>query len=148
MKFNNLEQLVKYIISEGVELDKVDVSFSSVDANVDSTSQPKLESVDVNIKSLTDIPTINADIGSENILFVESYEAIKNFCGTGKVSLFGKEIITNLCEMEDSAHITLSIDFQNKTNYNVDFKLRLLSEKSEDQALIQLEETLLHDSES
>lgn len=143
MKFGNLEQLVKYIVTENVDLENTDVSFQPVEINPHA-DDVKMESVDVQVKSLTDVPSVKADIGPENILFVESYEAIKNFCGTGKVSLFGKEIVTNLCEMDDSAHITLSIDFQDKINYNVDFKLCLLSEKADDQALIQLEETLLH----
>ena len=56
-----------------------------------------------------------------------------------------KVIYANMCELEGSAHINLSIDIDDIKNYNVDFKLKLLSEVSDNNCLIQLKESLVHD---
>jgi hypothetical protein len=97
----------------------------------------------VKLTSLTGINEMDASLGDENILYVDSYEAVKDYCGTGKINVFGKTLVVNMCEMDNVAQTKMSIDINGVYSYNVDFKLRLLSEKPEGKPVIQLKETLL-----
>jgi len=147
MKFKSIDDLVRYIVSENINLEYSDVEFKT-DLSSPKKEEVKETAVNVKFNGLSDRPSVQADLGEENILYVESYESFKNLCGAGKVTMFGKTILSNVCEMDDEAHITLSVDIQEKANYNVDFKLKLLSEKAEDAAVIQIKETLLNDAET
>jgi hypothetical protein len=123
MKFNNLEDLVKYIIHENINLKYFDLDFK-VDLN-ENVAPPATvtESTSVILEMFSDSPTVDATFGDENILFVESFEALKNACGSGKIRFMGREIISNICEMDDTAHITLPIKIDDKTS-RVEFILK------------------------
>ena len=150
MKFSSIDELVRYIVAENINLQYSDVEFKtdlSAKEGFDETQKPKehaKEAIEVKINSFYDKPVVEATLGDENILFVESYDALSNSCGSGKVTLLGRTITTNLCEMDNVAHITLAIDMLGNVNYNVDFKILPLSEKAEGQAIIQLKDTLLN----
>jgi hypothetical protein len=123
MKFENLEKLLKYIITENIDLAHSEVEFKSsiVEAIED---EPVTVSTKVTIDCLSESPIINVVYGSDNVLYVDSYESLKNACGSGKISLLGKEIMTNLCEMDNEAHVTLPINFEDGTK-NIEFKLAI-----------------------
>lgn len=148
MKFGTLDELVRYIISENINLKFSEVEFktslieSEVIPLVNETKIPPR----VKLTSLNNLTEMEAGLGDDNILYVDSYEAVKDYCGTGKINAFGKTLVVNMCEMDNTAHTSLSIDIDGKSNYNVDFKLRLLSEKAEGEPLIQIKETLLDES--
>lgn len=144
MKFNSLEEMIRYIVTEGVDIKSYNISLDDVvsDNTKEAVSEEK-EAVNVKINSFFDMPLIEAAIGDDNVLYVDSFEALKDSCGTGKISVLGRDMVTNLCEMDGEAHIMLSVDFLDKTNYNVDFKIKLISEQ-DGISTIQLKDTLLH----
>jgi hypothetical protein len=145
MRFDSLDDLIRYIVTENINLKYSDVEFkTNLNADEKPAEEPKKEAIEVKIGSFYDKPVVEATIGDENILFVESYDALSNACGSGKVTLLGRTITTNLCEMDNVAHITLAIDMPGNVNYNVDFKLMPISEKADDQAIIQLKDTLVN----
>jgi hypothetical protein len=131
MRFKTLEELVKYIISEPINLEYTDVQFQPYEELSDKPKAVEKESVKENfeakISSFFDNPMVQASFSDENILFVESVEGTKDFCGAGRVNLLGREIMTNLCESDGTAYVKLSIDINDKIVENVLFKLQAAS---------------------
>lgn len=124
MKFNNLEELVKYIFTENIDISNVDIDFvdgRTTSLSEENTSLPVVE-LQATIECLSESPLLNINYGDENILYVQSYESLKNSCGAGKITIFDKEIMTNLCEMENEAHVTLPIKVGDIIK-NVEFRL-------------------------
>lgn len=145
MYFDNIKQLLEYIENEELDLSQYNIRFIKEDrlpVNTDDVDNPK--NVSISFMSLSDKPVMEAAIGDENILYVESFESIPNACGVGKIQFMGKTLLTNICEMDGESHITLPIDIDNKGIYNVTFKLKELSEKSDGSSFLILEDTLLH----
>lgn len=127
MKFNNLEELVKHVLSEGIDFSNTDISFAnqlSEAVVVQDIAPPTPEKIQVRIKTFFDSPKMNGIFEEENIIFVESVAGNKNICGAGKVNILGREILTNLCESDGTAYVKLSIDLDGKILENVLFKLQ------------------------
>lgn len=120
MKFKNLEDLVRYIVNEPINLEFTDVEFKP---NLEDDKKEIKENFEAKITALFDPPILKGSWGDENILFVESVEGTKNFCGAGKVKIAGREILTQLCEMDGTSYLTLSIDIGDEIVENVKFKL-------------------------
>ena len=130
MKFNSLEDLVKYIVQENVNLKYTDIDFKpDLQEVTESEVKPVVESASIVLEIFSDSPTVNASYGDENVLFVESFEALKNACGSGKIKFMGREIISNICEMDDTAHITLPIRIDDKVS-RIEFTLKTSSSSS------------------
>ena len=132
MKFENLEELVKYIVTENINIKYSDIKFETDVA--EPVKVEESDTVSVTLDCFYESPTIEAKYGDEAILYVESFEAFKNACGTGKITMMGKEIIANLCEMDDQAHVTLPVTLPSGKK-DVDFRLQIA--KSDD-VLVQL----------
>jgi hypothetical protein len=128
MRFKTLEELVKYIVTEPINLEYTDVQFQPYEEMNDKPKETKKEPVKENfeakISSFFDSPIVQATFSDDNILFVESVEGSRDFCGAGKVNLLGREIMTNLCESDGTAYVKLSIDINDKIVENVLFKLQ------------------------
>jgi hypothetical protein len=146
MRFNSLEELVKYVVSEPINLEYTDIVFENVtdkeptrteifnkelnkrlnkeDDSSKEDDQSVEENLEVKIHSFYDSPRIDGSFNDENILFVEYVEGTRDFCGAGKVNLLGREIMTNLCESDGTAYVKLSIDINGKILENVQFKLQ------------------------
>lgn len=123
MKFNNIDELLRYIISENVNLQYTDITFA-LNESIKSETLPKVENLEIKIISFFDSPSIKGIVENENILYVDMVEGNKNICGSGKVNVLGREIMTNLCESDGTAYVKLSIDINGKILENVQFKLQ------------------------
>lgn len=146
MKFKNIDELVRYIIDENINLNYTDIEFNTNLNESSITNNISKNIIEIKLFSLSDQPVCEAELGDENILYVESYESLKNICGAGKICMFGKTILSNICEIDDVAHLNMLIDFNKNNNYNIPFKLKLLSEKPENAKLIQLDKSILNES--
>jgi len=158
MRFESLEELIVYFVKGDKNVQDYDIELTvrpeiapAKDSNdevepedgVEPAEELVTESTKVRLTGLNGLSIMEASIGDENILYVDSYEAVKDYCGTGKINVFGKTLVVNMCEMNDVAQTQMSIDINGVSSYNVDFKLRLLSEKPEGSPVIQLKEVLL-----
>lgn len=133
MKFETAQELIEYVNIIGEDrLKTFDISFKpiSVEELVPTVEVPVSFNVfegAVSIKSFSDAPTIKAEIDealNENVLYVEAYDSVPMACSTGKVTVLGRTIYTNICESEDGPTIYLNVAL-NETNYsNVPFKLK------------------------
>ncbi len=61
---------------------------------------------------------------SENVLYVKEYTGIPHSCSTGKVSLLGREIYTNICEDDSGATVYLNLLVEGVAHHNVPFRLK------------------------
>jgi len=144
MRFKNIDELVRYIISENINLQysDIDIKTNIVDESIDLDACLKEENVgnhvDVKLTSLMDSPQIRAELSDASVIFVEDFQILKNVCGVGTIKFMGREIMTNVCEHEDTAHIILPIDMQDGKKYNISFKLEQLSENNESGALMKI----------
>jgi hypothetical protein len=133
MRFKTLEELVKYIISEPINLEYTNIEFNpyeEISNEIKATKDDVKESYEAKITSLFDSPSVQVSFADENLLFVESVEGVRGFCGAGKVTLLGREIMTNLCESDGTAYVKLSIDINGKIVENVSFKLQAATEET------------------
>lgn len=129
MNLNKGQFKLTFIFMSNTEINNIEVS----EIIVENTSQPSIaaleplkEHVEIGINSLGGTPIVKAIRDSsltENILYVNSFESIPNSCGTGKISFMNREFYSNVCEMNDQAHITLSIMETDGSYHNVDFRL-------------------------
>lgn len=124
MKFNTLDELIRHIVSESIDLSKTEIAFAPVSETVVVEPVSVKESFNAKIRTFFDSPSVTASAGTENILYVESVEGNKDFCGAGRVNVLGREIMTNLCESDGTAYVSLSIDIDGKLLENVSFKLQ------------------------
>jgi hypothetical protein len=154
MVFPSFEDMLRYVLDNKMIIEQYDIDFKKIplDQPEIKSTEPMGDTVEENLKvkvlDFSDAPILEASLGDENILYVESYEAMRNLCGSGKITLFGRTIMSNLCEMDNEAHVTLNIDILEKAAYNVNFVLKLLSEKQEGKPSIQLKETLINESKT
>jgi hypothetical protein len=124
MKFNNLEELLKYVVHENINLKYTDIEFKT-DITESTQTKPVDGPIFVSMKMFHDSPILEAKMADENVLYVDSFESLKNLCGAGKISLLGKELTVNLCEMDDEAHVTLPIGFSDEDTRSIEFKLAI-----------------------
>lgn len=130
MKFKSLDELVRYVISESVDFEKTDITLS-IDENetipvaeVEKIEAPIKENFIAKIASFYDSPSVSATLAEENILFVDKVAGNRDICGSGTVSVLGREIMSNLCESDGTAYVRLSIDIDGRILENVLFKLQ------------------------
>lgn len=141
MKFSNTQELIEYVNIIGEDrLKTFDISFKpiSVEELVPTVEVPVSFNVfegAVRIKSLAESPTIKAEFDealTENVLYVDDYDSVPMSCSTGKVTLLGRIIYTNVCESEDGPTIYLNV-MLNETDYSkVPFKLKKTQDSDSD----------------
>ena len=93
-----------------------------------------VESNQVLIESFSDAPVFKLVEGDENIFFVKDYDAQRDACGTGSITLDDRVAYMNMCEMNNSATVTLDIITEGKKRKGVPFKLV----KSEGESYLQV----------
>lgn len=93
-----------------------------------------VESNQVLVESFSDSPTFKLVEGDENIFFVKDYDAQRDACGTGSVTLNDRIAYMNMCEMNNSATVTLDIVTEGKKRKGVPFRLV----KSEEDSYLQI----------
>lgn len=133
MKFNNTEELIEYVNAIGTDrLKQLEIMFTpiAVEEMVPTTEVPVTLNVyesAVSIQSLSDSPIIKAgmdDSLEENVLYVDGFDSIPFSCSTGKVSILGRTIFTNICENEEGPIIHLNVKLNEKLYHNIPFKLK------------------------
>ena len=124
MRFNSLEDLVRYIVTNNVNVPDVEVNVGTVDDNSpvndvtpDVVAEPEtadgavvepqgkvVESIKVNLAS----GKIECELES-GALMVESVAYNKNSCGTGSFVINGITVCANMCEMDGDAVAYLNV---------------------------------------
>ncbi|BBA65494.1 predicted ORF [Xanthomonas phage XacN1] len=151
MKFSNTQELIEYVSIIGEDrLKSFEITFKpiSVEDNVPAVEVPVSFNVfegAVSIKSFSDAPTIKAGIDealTENVLYVEDYDSVPMACSTGKVTVLGRTIYTNVCESEDGPTIYLNVMLNEKDHSNVPFKLKKTHDSDSDYIMLLNPKTL------
>ena len=77
------------------------------------------------VESFSDAPSLNLIVSEtdENIFFVKDFDAMKDACGTGSITLEDRVAYMNMCEMNNSATVTLDIVTEGKKLKGVPFTL-------------------------
>ena len=127
MRFSNVTDLYNYLI----ESESKAGSIEYIDVDVKHIKQPLKECVNcepsvVKITSLYDSPVIqHKNSVNENELYVNSYDAIENACGTGRIDLLGRTMLLSICESENKVHVNLDIEVDGKGYSSVPFTVKL-----------------------
>lgn len=94
------------------------------DVPITESTDPR--QVSVKLLSLMDAPKIDCTLTeSENVIYVDSLDVIKGFCGTGRIGLLDKEILINVCESDNVVRVNLDLSVNNKKLSNVQFMVKL-----------------------
>lgn len=93
-----------------------------------AVTETTVTAVDANqilVESLSDSPSFKLVVedSNENIFFVKDYEAQRDACGTGSITLENRVSYMNMCEMDNSATVTLDIVTEGKKLKGVPFRL-------------------------
>lgn len=151
MKFESTQELIEYVNLIGEDrLKTFEISFKpiSVEELVPTVEVPVSFNVfegAVSIKSFSDAPTIKAGIDeslTENVLYVEDYDSVPMSCSTGKVSVLGRTIFTNVCESEDGPTIYLNVALNEADYSKVPFKLKKTQDSDSDYIMLLNPKTL------
>lgn len=151
MKFSNTQELIEYINIIGEDrLQSFEITFKpiSVEDNVSAVEVPVSFNIyegTVSIKSFSDAPTIKVGIDealTENVLYVEDYNSVPMACSTGKVTVLGRTIYTNVCESDDGPTIYLNVMLNEKDHSNVPFKLKKTHDSNSDYIMLLNPKTL------
>lgn len=102
------------------------------EAKVCSCNTMKIEEVNVTlsssilIESFSDCPEFHMEISESesNTFFVKDFEAVPNSCGTGKIELSDRTSYMNMCEMNNSAVVDLTVVVEGKRISNIPFVLK------------------------
>jgi hypothetical protein len=138
MNFKSFAELHDYIGRNYSDLSKVDVSFHLAEGcscrSCGCDDKPLQESSInaisvVKITTLAEAPAIDAELGSENEIYVQSADVIKDACGTGSISVLGRKILMNVCEMDNVIHASLDIEVNGKEYTKVPFVVKLAEGK-------------------
>jgi hypothetical protein len=137
MPYNNYEQLTAYLetlISQNVPVNHINISVteSVKESACACHAKPVIESVSDNITvkltSLSDSPVIKhylTEANQENEIYVKSVEVIPDACGTGKLELFDRTILVNVCESQGIVHVNLDLEVNGKEYNKVPFVVKL-----------------------
>ncbi len=151
MKFSSTQELIEYVSIIGEDrLKKFEITFKpiSVEDHVPAVEVPVnfnvFESA-VSIKSFSDAPTIKAGIDeslTDNILYVDDYDSVPMACSTGKVTVLGRTIYTNVCESEDGPTIYLNVMLNECEYSSIPFKLKKTPDSNSDYIMLLNPKTL------
>lgn len=139
MKFESIDALAQYLYENKV-------SISDIEMRLPEGEPPEILMQDVQDQAEVVFPLASNDVvaeasyGSENILYVESFEVTPNLCGTGRVRAFGRDMWLNMCEMDGTTKVTLSTIVDGDPR-STEFVLKYISEKDETAPLVQLART-------
>lgn len=140
MIFPDIKVIAEYV--HGVTYDKLDeatinslqIIYDAIKNNLHNTpSEYITPTVTLCLESLIDAPEIKHELidGEENIIFVEAVDVIKDACGTGKLELFGRSLLLNMCEMENTVHVNLDVSVNGKSFSNVPFIVKLITDEKD-----------------
>ena len=118
---------VKAVLKALTDIQQPENSIKESDCGCHTITPKKLQEHVTKITSLFDAPIIRNEIidSDDNIIFVESVDVIKDACGTGKLEIFGKTVLLNMCEMEDTIHVNLDLAIDGKDFSKVPFTVKL-----------------------
>lgn len=127
MIFKNKTALLEYISStilEDAENIEVVVSTPKCCESCKIDSSVLLEA---NLSFISDSPKIKVKVINEdaNIIYVDNAEYIEGCCGTGKITVMGRELLMNMCEHDGHLNVNLNIAINEQTYYNVPFNVKL-----------------------
>lgn len=151
MKFSNTQELIEYVNIIGEDrLKTFEITFKPIPAEdyVPTVEVPVPFNVSesaVSIKSFSDAPTIKATVDdalNENVLYVDDYDSVPMSCSTGKVTVLGRTIYTNVCESEDGPTIYLNVMLNEKDYSSVPFKLKKTQDSDSDYIMLLNPKTL------
>ena len=164
MKFKNTDELLEFMNS--IDLEKSTLVFKEGDGTVavsdgdcgcggsdenscacstvtveEEATATVVDSESVLVESFSDSPKFKLVLSeaSDNIFYVKDYNAIKDACGTGSITLEDRVTYMNMCEMDNKAVVTLDIVTEGKKLKSVPFTLV----KTEGQSFLQLSKTQL-----
>ena len=77
------------------------------------------------VESFSDAPKFKVVVSEadENVFYVKDYEAQRDACGTGSITLEDRITYMNMCEMNDTTTVTLDIVTEGKKLKGMPFKL-------------------------
>lgn len=144
MKFNTVKELIEYVHLIGDDCIKnFDITITPIS---DETPLPEIgvttESLhehEVVIDSFSGSPNITASIDStldENVLYVDDYDSVPMSCSTGKVTVLGRTIYTNVCESDLGPTIYLNIKLNETLHSSVPFKLKKTHDSKSDYIMV------------
>ncbi len=136
MKFKSVKELLEFVNTAELDITEYEVLLQK--KQITETCEGSC-SIQSDIRVELDFPSgkkeYKALIGEENILFVESYEAIPNFCGSGSFIFDGKKISCNICEYENKTKVSLDL-FVNGELKTKEFYLSYIQERKDENLII------------
>jgi hypothetical protein len=112
MRFDNLEEFLRYYYENKVNIGDVEFTFSTVDAEApaatpDVVAEPPVEpEAEEEVEKLQEMVILDLADGVKHIpledghLVVESFAITPGVCGTGSINIMGRRLYLNMCEME------------------------------------------------
>lgn len=141
MIFKNKSDLVNYITSTILEdAQNIEIVLPTPKCETCDINSPILFEADLSF--LSGSPKVKANIIAEefNIIYVENAEYIEGCCGTGKITVLGRELLMNMCEHDGHLNVNLNIAINEQTYYNVPFNVKL---KQNTDVVLSLTETFM-----
>lgn len=128
MKFSNVRELLEYIknntnYTSDDDISHLEFNITESEAVMESLVEEPEQLLEVAFETFYDNKSMVFKKGSENLLVVESVDSIPNTCGTAKVVLAGRVLMTNVCEMDGIPTAKFDVSVDSKRMTNVTFKL-------------------------
>lgn len=147
MKFNTVQELIEYVHLIGDDcIQNYDISITPVvEMSTPVTETKTINEGAVSIHSFSDSPKVTAKLDEsleENVLYVEDYDSVPMSCSTGKVSLLGRTIYTNVCESETGPTIYLNVGLDEAHHLSIPFKLKKTCDNDSDYIMLLNPKTL------
>lgn len=137
MPYNNYEQIRTYVetlFSQNVPANNISITItesvkeSACACHAKPVNESVSDSTVVKLTSLSDSPVIQhylTEAIQENEIYVKSVEVIPDACGTGKLELFDRAILVNVCESQGVVHVNLDLEINGKEYNKVPFVVKL-----------------------
>lgn len=127
LEFKNIDELKEYIYENNINFAEL-VILQKIDFGSEEIKKEVIpESVDVQLISLYDNPTIKAKVSENNILYVDDLIINENSCMPAVVNMLGRKISIILCNQDGKTHASLNVALDSKPQYNVVFEVRKLN---------------------
>ena len=149
MKFKNTDELLEFMNSIDLEKstlvfkngeaeatvtegdcgcgghDAKSCSCSTVSVEEEVVEAAVVDAEQILVESFSDSPVFKLVISetNENVFYVKDYQAIKDACGTGSITLEDRITHMNMCEMDNKAVVTLDVVTEGKKLKGVPFTL-------------------------
>lgn len=146
MKFLDKLEAIKHILSleDGAEVTiEQCMPEGGLDSTGDLVSSPELEGDVVLSKESatiqfgsTERDLVFTEALTENVIYVDKFEAIPNACGTGVIQFEGRTMTLNMCQTDDSTYVYLPTVINGVAERNTKFAVEIYSGKETDRILV------------